>query len=132
VQHNRAVDPSPAEPTPTFPSPRWAREGYDAGDVDAFAAELARAVRHDPPAMDPCEVADQRFRVRRRGRRYDLRPVDAHLEEAQTALRARRGDGGPASPRERKPKDKPPSTWWIYLAGVVIAVAIVVLTLTRL
>lgn len=108
------------------------REGYVAEQVDAFVADLERAFDHDPPTVAPYEVADQRFRVRRRGRRYDLRQVDDHLEKVQAALRERHGGDAIAAVEATVPSGHGASTWWIYLLGLLIVVALVAFTLTQL
>jgi DivIVA domain-containing protein len=144
VQHNHPVT---SEPTPSvdgpdsgpeelteaaLPTPGMLREGYDAEQVDEFLAELGRALRHDPPAMAPYEVADQRFKVRRTGRRYALRPVDEHLEQAQAVLRRRHGADAVAGLEGRVPEPRHVPTWWIYAVGLVLVALIVAVTVTQL
>jgi DivIVA domain-containing protein len=119
-------------PEPRFPAAGWGREGYDAGQVDAFVEELRRALRHDPPGMAPYEVTDQRFAVRRRGRGYALRPVDDYLDRAHDLLRARHGGDAVASLEGHSTPPKHFPTWWIYLVGLVIVAAVVAFTLTQL
>ncbi len=144
MQHNHPVtsqptpplqgpDGGPAELTEaTLPTVGLLREGYDAGQVDGFLAELGRALRHDPPAMAPYEVADERFRVRRTGRRYALRPVDEHLERAQEVLRRRHGADAVAQLEGRLPKPRHFPTWWIYALGLVLVALIVVFAVFQL
>jgi hypothetical protein len=135
VGHNRSVsDPAvPADlPQPDFPAAGWGREGYDAEQVDEFVAELRRSLRHEPPAMAPYEVTDQRFAVRRRGRGYALRPVDDYLDQAQAALRERHGADAVASLEGHSTPPEHFPTWWIYVLALVIAVAVVGFTVAAL
>jgi hypothetical protein len=143
VQHNRLVtsqatppdgpDVTSAElPEAALPAAGLLREGYDAEAVDRFLAELRRALLHEPPAMAPYEVADQRFRVSRSGRRYALRPVDEHLETAQEVLRRRHGADAVAGVQGRLPEPRHVPTWWIYLLALVLVALIVVSTVVLL
>lgn len=138
MQHNHPVtyqstpppadgpDLGPAElPEAVLPTAWFLREGYDAERVDAFLGELGRALRHEPPAMAPYEVADQRFRVRRTGRRYALRPVDEHFEQAQGVLRRRHGGDAVAGLEGRLPEPRHFPTWWIYLLALVLVAVMV-------
>jgi hypothetical protein len=122
----------PGGPAGGFPVVGRFREGYAAEQVDAFVADVERAFDHDPPAMAPYEVADQRFRVSRRGRRYDLRQVDGHLEQLQGALRERHGGDAVAAVEASVPSGHGASTWWIYLLGLLIVAALVIFALTQL
>ena len=117
--------PHPGLPDPELPSARFPREGYSAAEVDAFIDELQRALRKDPPAMAPYEIADQRFKVSRLGRRYRLREVDDYLDRAQEQLRERHGEDAVAQLEGRAPEPHHVRTWWIYLIAVVIAAALV-------
>jgi hypothetical protein len=125
------VDPADL-PEPAFPAAGWGREGYDAEQVDEFVAELRRSLRHEPPAMAPYEVTDQRFAVRRRGRGYALRPVDDYLDHAQAVLRERHGADAVASLEGHSTPPEHFPTWWIYLLALVIAVAVVGFTVAVL
>lgn len=132
------VNDSSAPACPLFPPPGWCKEGYAADRVDDFAAEVERAMRRRPPAMAPYEVADQRFPVHRRGRRYDLRAVDDYLEAAQAELRDQHGEdavagvtGSAGGPGERRGA-RAPSTWWIYAVGILMVAAILTFALTRM
>ena len=136
--HNRCVS-DPVEradhadlPEPDFPTAGWGREGYDADQVDAFVGELRRSLRHEPPAMAPYEVTDQRFAVRRRGRGYALRAVDDYLDLAQARLRERHGGDAVASLEGHSTPPEHFPTWWIYLLALVIVVGVVVLTVAAL
>ncbi len=123
----------PAElPEPDFPAAGWGREGYDADQVDEFVGELRRSLRHEPPAMAPYEVTDQRFAVRRRGRGYALRPVDDYLDRAQALLRERHGADAVASLEGHSTPPEHFPTWWIYLLALLIVAAIVALTVLAL
>jgi cell division septum initiation protein DivIVA len=123
----------PAElPEPDFPAAGWGREGYDADQVDEFVGELRRSLRHEPPAMAPYEVTDQRFAVRRRGRGYALRPVDDYLDRVQALLRERHGADAVASLEGHSTPPEHFPTWWIYLLALLIVAAIVVLTVLAL
>ena len=132
LRHNRTVT-DPAELSePDFPSAGFARQGYAAHEVDAFVAELRRALRHDPPSMAPYEVTDQRFRVRRRGRGYALRPVDDYLDHAQVVLRGRHGGDAVASVEGHSTPPEHVPTWWIYVLALVIIAAVVAFTVWQL
>jgi len=112
-------------PEPEFPTARFPQEGYSAAEVDAFTDELQRALRKDPPAMAPYEIADQRFKVGRVGRRYRLREVDDYLDRGQEQLRERHGEDAVAQLEGRAPEPHHVRTWWIYLIALVIAGALV-------
>jgi hypothetical protein len=144
VQHNLPVtdhasqpaSPSAEPPRATLPdeplpAARRLGEGYDADQVDAFVGELRQALRHDPPAMAPYEVADQRFRVRRTGRRYALRAVDEHLAVAQEVLRVRHGADAVAALQGHASPPRHFPTWWIYAVALVLVAVIVGYAVTQ-
>ena len=122
----------PGLPEPEFPTARFPREGYGAAEVDEFVGELQRALRKDPPAMAPYEIADQRFKVGRVGRRYRLREVDDYLDRAEAEFRERHGKDAVALVEGRPPVPHHVRTWWIYLIALVIAAALVAFLLTNL
>jgi DivIVA domain-containing protein len=130
--HNHGVSDPTDLPEPDFPVVGWGREGYDAGQVDAFVDELRRSLRHDPPTMAPYEVTDQRFAVRRRGRGYSLRPVDDYLDRAHDLLRERHGADAVASLEGHSTPPEHFPTWWIYVVALVLVVAVVVFTVGQL
>jgi hypothetical protein len=126
------VSDARALPEPQFPTAGLGRVGYDVGQVDAFVDELQRSLHHDPPTMAPYEVADQRFRVRRWGRRYSMHVVDDYLDQAQQALRARHGADAVAGLEGHSAEPRHVSTWWIYLVAAVLIAGMVLFTLTQL
>jgi hypothetical protein len=108
---------------------RWA-QGYDRGQVDAFLADLHRALRHDPPTMAPYEVADQRFSVVRGRAGYAMRPVDEYLDRAQELLRSRRGaDDALAGLDGREVPRTSRAARWVYAVAALLVVGIVVAVL---
>lgn len=119
-------------PEPELPTSGFLREGYDAAEVDAFVEELGLALRREPPAMAPYEIADQRFKVSRFGRRYRLREVDAYLDRAEDQFRERHGRDAVALVEGRPPAPHHVRTWWIYLVALVIAGLLVAFLLTQL
>ncbi len=125
-------DPETGPDGPRFPTARLLGEGYDAAEVDEFVAELQQALRRDPPAMAPYEVADQRFAVSRFGRRYRLREVDDYLDEGKQRLRERHGDDAVANLEGRAPEPHHVRTWWIYAVALVLAALMVVFVLLQL
>jgi hypothetical protein len=111
--------------------PRGWAQGYDRAQVDAFLAELHRALRQDRPTMAPYEVADQRFSVVRGKAAYAMRPVDEYLDRAQELLRARRGPDDPLAAVEgREVPEVSHAARWVYAVAAVLVVAIVVVVLT--
>jgi hypothetical protein len=119
-------------PDPNFPSASWAREGYSAAEVDEFVAELQVALTKDPPTMAPYEIADQRFRVTRFGRRYALREVDDFLDTGQERLRERHGEDAVANLEGRAPEPRHVRTGWIYLVALVLIVLMAIFVITQL
>lgn len=148
MAHNRRVpdneetpDASPAAesrtPAVTMPEgpPRRAtglRVGYRADEVDAFLADLRRAVHRDPPAMAPYEVADARFRATRVRARYRMRSTDELLAQAQQALRHRHGEDAVADVEGHASPPRPVRTGWIYGVAVVLVVLMLAFALTQL
>jgi len=125
-------DPAAGLPDPELPAAPWAREGYSASEVDDLVSQLQRSLRRDPPTMAPYEVADQRFKVTRFGRRYALREVDEFLDQAQTVLRERHGEDAVANLEGRAPEPRHVRTGWIYLLALVLVAGMVVFVLTQL
>ena len=125
-------DPAAGLPDPELPAAPWAREGYSASEVDDLVSQLQRSLRRDPPTMAPYEVADQRFKVTRFGRRYALREVDEFLDRAQTVLRERHGEDAVANLEGRAPEPRHVRTGWIYLLALVLVAGMVVFVLTQL
>ncbi len=134
VPHNHLVidDAATGLPDPQLPAARWAREGYSAAEVDDLVAQLQQSLRRDPPTMAPYEVADQRFKVSRFGRRYALREVDEYLGQAQQVLRERHGEDAVANLEGREPEPRHVRTWWIYLVALVLVALMVAFLLTQL
>jgi hypothetical protein len=98
--------------------------------VDAFLADLQRALRQDPPTMAPYEVADRRFSVVRGKAGYAMRPVDEYLDRAQEVLRARRGPDDPLGRVQgREPPKASRAARWVYAAAAALVVTIVVAVL---
>jgi hypothetical protein len=126
--HPRPDPQLPAE----LPRASWGREGYAASEVDAFLARLQPALLREPPAMAPYEVEDQRFTVKRFGRRYALRPVDEYLDQAQSTLRERHGDDAVAHVHGTAPEPHKVHTGWIYLVALVLVAAMVAFLVTQL
>jgi hypothetical protein len=119
---------------PTAP-PRRAtglQVGYRADEVDAFLAELLKAVDRDPPGMAPYEVADARFRATHLRRRYRMRSVDDYLEQAQAVLRHRHGHDAVADIEGHLSAPRHVPTGWIYGVALVLVVVIVAFALTQL
>jgi hypothetical protein len=111
-------------------APRGWAQGYDRGQVDAFLADLRRALGQDPPTMAPYEVADQRFSVVRGRAGYAMRPVDEYLDRAQEVLRARRGPDDPlVNVQGREIPKVSHAARWVYAVAAVLVVAIVVAVL---
>jgi DivIVA domain-containing protein len=132
MHHNRRVDDTGRQlPAADFPYAGVGREGYSVPEVDEFLAELERALRHDPPAMAPYEVADQRFRTVRLRRGYRMREVDDYLDEAQELLRSRRGADAVADLQGAGAPTKHFPTIWIYLVALVLMAAVVVFMVTQ-
>jgi hypothetical protein len=101
--------------------------------VDAFVAELQRALRQDPPTMAPYEVADKRFSVVRGRSGYAMRPVDEYLDRAQELLRSRRGADDALSGLDGREAPRASlAARWVYavaaalVLGIVVAVLLVV------
>jgi hypothetical protein len=134
VPHNRQVtdDVGSELPSPDLPSPAWGREGYSASEVDEFVTALKRALRKDPPTMAPYEIADQRFKVTRLGRRYRLQSVDEFLDSGREVLRERHGDDAVANLEGRAPQPKHVRTWWIYLVALVLVALMAAFLITQL
>jgi hypothetical protein len=160
MPHNRPVpdhdetsgDPTPDEPTPT-PSdddsvrppagpaalpdqpPRLAkglRVGYRADEVDAFLAELWKALDRSTPGMAPYEVADARFKATRLRRRYQMRSVDDYLERIQAVLRERHGGDAVADVEGHLSTPRHVSTAWIYVVALVLVVAMLAFAFTQI
>ena len=125
-------DPAAGLPDPELPAAPRAREGYSASEVDDLVSQLQRSLRRDPPTRAPYEVADQRFKVTRFGRRYALREVDEFLDRAQTVLRERHGEDAVANLEGRAPEPRHVRTGWIYLLALVLVAGMVVFVLTQL
>ena len=147
MQHNRQVTddassrqteppeaqlPDGAQPAAGLPVARGISEGYAALEVDEFLAELRRSVRRDPPTMAPYEVADQRFKVSRFGRRYTLRDVDELLDQSLEVLRERHGEDAVANLEGTAPEPRHVRTWWIYVVALVLVAVMVAFILTQL
>jgi hypothetical protein len=144
VQHNRRVsDEAQGDELSTddrdtglsetkLPVATWGREGYQGTEVDEFVGQLRQALRREPPTMAPYEVADQRFKVTRFGRRYQLRAVDEFLELGQSVLRERHGQDAVANLEGRAPEPKHFPTMWIYLVALVLVAAMLLFVLTQL
>ena len=119
-------------PDPELPTAQWGREGYAAAEVDDFVTRLRSAMQRQPPTMAPYEVADQRFKVSRLGRRYALEPVDAFLEQAEGQLRAVHGEDAVAHVEGRQPEPHHFPTGWIYLVALVLVAGMVAFLVTQL
>ena len=134
MQHNRHVidDAGTGLPDPDLPAATWGKEGYAASEVDDLLAQLRKALRRDPPTMAPYEVADQRFKVSRLGRRYQLQPVDEFLDKAQATLRDRHGEDAVANLEGQAPEPRHHRTGWIYLVALVLVALMAVFVLTQL
>ena len=134
MPHNRQVidDAGTRLPDPEFGSVPWAREGYSAAEVDEFVTELQRALTEDPPTMAPYEIADQRFKVTRLGRRYGLQEVDEYLDKGHELLRERHGEDAVANLEGRAPEPRHVRTGWIYLVALVLVVLMAVFLVTQL
>jgi hypothetical protein len=134
VQHNRQVieDAATGLPDPQLPAARWGRAGYGASEVDDFTGQLERSLRRDPPTMAPYEVADQRFKVTRFGRRYALREVDEFLDQAQRVLRERHGEDAVANLEGTAREPRHVRTGWIYLVALVLVALMVVFLLIQM
>jgi DivIVA domain-containing protein len=134
VPHNRQVieDAGTRLPDPDLPPASWGREGYHAAEVDDFVGQLEQALRRDPPTMAPYEVADQRFKVSRFGRRYRLREVDDFLQLAQERLRERHGEDAVAQVEGVAPEPRHFPTGWIYLVALVLVAVMVLFLVTQL
>ena len=134
MPQNRAVteDSRPPLPPADFPVSPLGREGYCAAEVDPFIARLLRAMRSDPPTSSAQEVAEQRFTVKRFGRRYSLREVDDYLDLAAGLLggpQARGAAAGSAAPGSG-PRHFP--TIWIYLTALLLILVVVGFAISRL
>ncbi len=134
MPHNRPVidEAGTGLPDPDLPSVSWAREGYSAAEVDELVTALRRALTQDPPTMAPYEIADQRFKVTRFGRRYALRAVDEFLAQAQERLRERHGEDAVAHLEGRAPEPRHVRTGWIYLVALVLVVLMAIFLITQL
>jgi DivIVA domain-containing protein len=134
MTHNQPVrdDRATGLPDTELPTVSWAREGYQAAEVDAFVERVRQALGREPVTMAPYEVADQRFKVSRFGRRYALRSVDAYLDTAQQRLRQRHRDHAVADLEGRAPQPRHHRTGWIYLVALVLVAAMVIFMLTQL
>jgi hypothetical protein len=124
---------TPAE-MPTTP-PRLAgglQVGYRADEVDAFLAELLKAVDRDPPGKAPYEVADARFRATHLRRRYRMRSIDDYLEQAQAVLRERHGHDAVADIEGQLSTPRHVPTAWIYVVALAIVVLIVAFAVTQI
>lgn len=159
MPHNRGVpdhdetsgDREPDEPTPTpsggddAPSaagpaappeqpPRLAKGlavGYRADEVDAFLAELWKALDRSTPGMAPYEVADARFKATRLRRRYQMRSVDDYLEQVQAVLRERHGGDAVADVEGHLATPRHVSTTWIYVVALVLVAAMLAFAFTQ-
>lgn len=130
------VDPADAEPAtmPQTPPKRakGLRLGYRADEVDAFLAELLKAMERESPTMAPYEVADARFKASRVRRRYQLRSVDEYLEQAQRVLKQRHGQDAVAGIEGRLSPARHAPTLWIYLVAVVLVVIMLAFAFTQI
>ena len=124
--------PQSAPPEAKLPGVGWGREGYQAAEVDAFVEHLEQALRRETPTMAPYEVADQRFKVSRFGRRYQLQAVDELLDVGQEQLRERHGDHAVANVEGRVPQPKHHRTGWIYGIALVLVALMVIFLITQL
>ena len=126
---------SPEGPAvPTFPPKPLLRTGYDRGAVDEFATMVALAVHNERQTrVTADDIAQRRFPARRLGPGYAMREVDDYLGVAEALLRARATASGtgpdPEGPEEPEHAHHP--TWWIYAVAALLAVVIVVFTLTQ-
>ena len=123
----------PAEPT--FPPKPLLRTGYDRAAVDEFVTKVVLALHNErQTSVSADEVARKRFPARRLGPGYRMREVDDYLGVAEALLRLRATERGvgpdPHTPHE-EPEHHHHPTWWIYGVAVLLAVVIVVFTLTR-
>ena len=125
-------DVPPAMPTSPPRRASGLQVGYRADEVDAFLAELLKAVDRDPPGMAPYEVADARFRATHLRRRYRMRSVDEYLEQAQAVLRHRHGHDAVADIEGQLSPPRHVPTAWIYGIALVIVVVIVAFAVTQL
>lgn len=134
MAHNRRVDDDRGTglPDPQLPDATWGREGYAAGEVDEFTDRLRQALRRDPPAMAPYEVADERFKVTRVGRRYQPKAVDDYLDAGQRLLRERHGEDAVAKLEGQVPQPRHFPTVWIYAVALLLVAIMVVFTLTQM
>ena len=82
--------------------------------------------------MAPYEIADQRFKVTRFGRRYALRVVDEFLDTGQERLRERHGEDAVANLEGRAPEPRHVRTGWIYLVALVLIVLMATSSSTQL
>ena len=129
------VDPGQTEPglpDPQLSGAPWGREGYSVPEVDAFVVELRTALQRKPPTIAPYEVADQRFKVSRFGKRYALKDVDDFLDLAQARLREVHGEDAVAHVEGREPEPRHFPTGWIYLVALVLVALMVAFLVTQL
>ena len=135
------ADPGPAEEPAGVPAelpeepPRRATGlsvGYRADEVDAFLAELWKAMDRPQPAMAPYEVADARFKATRVRRRYQMRSVDDYLERIQAVLRERHGADAVADVEGHLSTPRHVRTGWIYAVALVLIVVMLAFAFTQL
>ena len=119
-------------PVPQLRRTRPLQRGYRQAEVNQFVDDLQRAYRHDPPTMAPYEVADQRFAPTRFGKGYTMQSVDSYLDEAREQLRERHGTDAVAAVEGRRTEHRHFPTELIYVAAVVLILAMVVFALTQL
>lgn len=106
--------------------------GYRADEVDAFLAELWKALERPQPAMAPYEVADARFKATRLRRRYRMKSVDDYLERIQAVLRERHGADAVADLEGHLSTPRHVRTGWIYAVAVVLILVMLAFALTQL
>lgn len=108
------------------------RVGYRADEVDAFLAELWKALDRTTPGMAPYEVADARFKASRLRRRYQMRSVDDYLEQVQAVLRERHGSDAVAEVEGHLSTPRHVPTTWIYVVALVLVLAMLAFALTQI
>ncbi len=106
--------------------------GYRADEVDAFLAELWKALDRPQPAMAPYEVADARFKATRVRRRYQMRSVDDYLERIQAVLRERHGADAVADIEGHVSTPRHVRTGWIYAIALVLILVMLAFAVTQL
>ena len=122
------------EAAPHFAPKPFLRTGYDRGAVDAFTTVVVLAIHEErQTTVTADDVARVRFPARRFGHGYRMREVDDYLGAAEALLRMRAAASGVAPDPERAevPEHQHHPTWWIYGVAVLLAVVVVVFTLTQ-